>query len=682
MKNKFYSFILAFAAFGSVKAQYSQNFDSYTAGSFLTTVSPEWTCYLGSGSSYDALITNADAFSAPNSLLLTSTATEGNGPIYTFPQPVSDTIVTLSFKYKVTPTSFIGLVFTSSMAAPEDSLSFILLNSSGSFSGLNLLSFQYAFQDGPNPADEWVDFKLVSNLITKQWSFTINNTLVSSFAMNEIEGINTISIMCPNNSVGPTYVDDVNISLSGLGVNSLDGALANIDFNGPTLTGETVAPSVRLVNVGNDVINSATVDVVYNNQTISQNFTNLNLQPGEARWIDFTTGTYTCVEGNVLSVDATIMNVNGTIDDVTSNNSYSVTPNIVTAAAGKMVFAEEATGTWCGFCPRGAVGLKYMHENFGPYWAGVAVHNADPMVNTEYDAAMATLVSGYPTALVDRLPGINPGPAAFESDFKERIQIAPTALLVNGATFDPSSRLLRVSATATFQDAANSNYKMAIVLSENNVTGTTAAYNQANYFSGTNVDMGGFELLPDPVPAAQMVYNEVARIIEPNFDGASNCFPAVVNAGEVHTVNAAFILPADWDINEMEITSILIAPSGLIDNAGKATIAQALGNGYVEGTYIADNELSVTETNQPDATFAVYPNPSTSNATVVLQLKEGSEVALRLIDMSGKEIVQRNYGYMNGASTIDVMTQNLPAGTYTIELVLNNTVLQKKFVKM
>jgi hypothetical protein len=312
----------------------------------------------------------------------------------------------------------------------------------------------------------------------------------------------------------------------------------------------------------------------------------------------------------------------------------------------------------------------------------VAVHNADPMVNTEYDAAMATLVSGYPTALVDRLPGINPGPAAFESDFKERIQIAPTALLVNGATFDPSSRLLRVSATATFQDAANSNYKMAIVLSENNVTGTTAAYNQANYFSGTNVDMGGFELLPDPVPAAQMVYNEVARIIEPNFDGASNCFPAVVNAGEVHTVNAAFILPADWDINEMEITSILIAPSGLIDNAGKATIAQALGNGYVEGTYIADNELSVTETNQPDATFAVYPNPSTANATVVLQLKEGSEVALRLIDMSGKEIVQRNYGYMNGASTIDVMTQNLPAGTYTIELVLNNTVLQKKFVKM
>ena len=47
-----------------------------------------------------------------------------------------------------------------------------------------------------------------------------------------------------------------------------------------------------------------------------------------------------------------------------------------------------------------------------------------------------------------------------------------------------------------------------------------------------------------------------------------------------------------------------------------------------------------------------------------------------------KEIVQRNYGYMSGASTIDILTQDLPAGTYTIELVLNNTIMQKKFVKM
>jgi Secretion system C-terminal sorting domain len=668
--------LLLFA--GSSFGQFSDNFDSYTAGNYLCTQSSQWTPF-GSlpGGAADVLVVNTDASSAPNSLYFPDTSTSQPAFHYGF---ITDSIVEVEFNTKVETNKTMAALITGDVNMNFDTISLFMTMANGTITLMN--GFNGATEiSASHPVNTWFNVRLVGNLVTHTWEFYVNNVSQGLFVSNQITYITDLVFFPMENS--GYYLDDFYTEVTEYTANPIDAAAIAVQLVGPTLTGEAVAPKVKIRNIGTDVINGVDVSVSYNGQVLNQSFSGLNLASQQNAELTLTSGSFTCVAGNSQAVVATVTTVNGGVDANLNNNSFSFTPDIVTAAAGKMVFAEEATGTWCGFCPRGTVGMKHMHENFDSYWAGVAVHNGDPMTNTEYDAAMATVVAGYPTGLVDRLPGISPAPSLLENDFKERIQLAPTALLVNGATFDPSSRLLRVSATATFQDAASSNYKMAIVLSENHVTGTTSAYNQTNYFAGGGLgEMGGFELLSDPVPAAQMEYNEVARIIEPDFDGAANCFPAIVNVGEVHTVNASFILPADWDENEIEIISILIDPTGLVDNAGKATVAEAISNGYVNGVYIADNNLSVAENNQIDATFAVYPNPSTANATVVLQLKEGSEVALRLIDMSGKEIVQRNYGYMSGASTIDILTQDLPAGTYTIELVLNNTIMQKKFVKM
>ena len=70
-----------------------------------------------------------------------------------------------------------------------------------------------------------------------------------------------------------------------------------------------------------------------------------------------------------------------------------------------------------------------------------------------------------------------------------------------------------------------------------------SGYNQSNaYAGGGNGVMGGFETLPSSVPAAQMVYDHVARVIAPSFTGYANSFPAVVNSGESHTINFSFLL--------------------------------------------------------------------------------------------------------------------------------------------
>jgi hypothetical protein len=263
-------------------------------------------------------------------------------------------------------------------------------------------------------------------------------------------------------------------------------------------------------------------------------------------------------------------------------------------------------------------------------------------------------------------------------DFYSRLQTAPKAFITNGATWDPATRMLYVSVTSDFQGSANSNYKIACVLTEDGVTGTGSAYNQSNaYAGGGNGVMGGYELLPSSVPASQMVYDHVARAIQPSFEGFANSFPATVNAGDVHTVNFLYILPASWDETKIHIIGMMIDPAGRIDNAGKATITEAVTNGYVNGTIAGTEELAL---DQIDAMFQLFPNPTSGNATLALNLQKEATVEVRIIDISGQEIATRNYGSLNGPSNIQLNTADLSAGVYMVEVRINNEKMIKRLI--
>jgi len=347
----------------------------------------------------------------------------------------------------------------------------------------------------------------------------------------------------------------------------------------------------------------------------------------------------------------------------------------VTPAAGKVVVGEEGTGTWCQWCPRGAVFMDKFANDFGQYWAGIAVHNNDPMTVADYDAGIGALIGGYPSALVDRLPEVDPSGMA--PDFFTRLQIAPAAQITAGATWNATTRVLNVSVTAVFDQAASDSYKMLCVLTEDGVTGTTSDYNQSNaYAGGGNGVMGGYELLPSSVPAAQMVYDHVARAITPSFAGSNTCFPSTIAIGDSVTNNYSFTLPAGWDENEIIIIGMLADPTGKIDNAAKADITTAVSNGYVNACNLTIGEI----TPQLDDVLRVYPNPASTQVTVEMNVKGESSVQLRLIDMAGKEISARDYGTLNVASTVNIKTASLDAGVYLVELTVNGQKVTKRLV--
>ena len=659
-------FIASVILCGTSFAQlFSDNFDSYPAGAFLGPQSTTWSTWSGAeGGAEDVAITNNNASSAPNSIYLASTAANG-GPqdvVLKFGQVYNSGIFTLQSDFYINAGK--NAYFNIQGAATIGQL--WALN-------VNMDAGQVMIDDGvtPNLAigsytdATWFTLKIEANLTLHVWKAYVNGNLIGTW----VNGVNTVAssdFFPVQNS--QFFVDNVSFDHQTYTLPNLNAMIANVNMGGE-IAGQNVVPKVQVINAGATAITSFDVNLAYNSQNYPFSVTGVNIA---------SIGTYTVnMPANVLvpgnqTYTATISNINGGNDDIAGDNTLSGQINPVVPAPGKMVVGEEATGTWCQWCPRGAVFMDLFQTKYDQYWAGIAVHNADPMTVADYDAGIGGLISGYPSAVVDRLAAVDP--SGMSQDFFTRLQTAPVATIVNGATWDAATRVLNVSVTSNFSMAANSNYKAACVLTEDDVTGTGAGYNQSNaYAGGNNGVMGGFESLGSPVPAALMVYNHVARAIAPSFSGMPNSYPATVNAGDSYTMNASFTLPSDWDETKIHIIGLIMDPTGKIDNAGRATIAEAVTNGFVAGL----NDMPVTDLTQ---VMTVYPNPASTAAMVNLHIAQASSVSLKLIDFAGKVMSEKAYGSVQGDYQINLNTSNLKAGIYVVELTVNGQTISKKLI--
>jgi hypothetical protein len=649
---------------------FSDDFEAYTTGA-LGPQSSSWTTWSGTeGGAEDGIVSTAQSSSGTKSIYFNSTAASGGpqdcvldfGPLY------NSGVFTFTADFYVNANKSAYFNFQGSQTI--GSLWALNVNmSNGTVSIDDGISADLAI--GSYTPATWFTLEIEANLTLGLWRAYIDGTQIGVWE----NGVNTLASLDLFPLQGSQfYVDDVSFDQQAYALPTLNAAVSGLDMGGNIAT-QSVTPTITVMNAGTTPVTSFSVSLNYGGLPYVQNISGVNLASLASQVVSF---PGVVLAAGSSTVTATVSNVNGGANDNDpADDVASIVINPVVPAAGKMVVGEEATGTWCQWCPRGAVYMDLFEQEYSQFWAGIAVHNADPMADAVYDAGMGQLIGGYPSALVDR--GTDVDPSGMGPQFFNRLQTAPTALIENGATWDPATRMLYVSVTADFQASANNNYKIACVLTEDEVTGTGGGWSQSNaYAGGANGVMGGYESLPNPVPAAQMVYNHVARSIQPSFAGFANSFPAVVNAGDNHTVNFLFILPQGWDETNIHIIGMLIDPTGKVDNAGKATITEAVENGLQFGTVANVESVSLT---QVDDRFQLFPNPTSSNATVVLTIQEASSVELTITDMSGKIMNQRNYGQLSGSYTIDLPTADFPAGFYLVELTINGEKQVKRLVK-
>lgn len=669
MKKPLLFLIGTFVSTFSFSQLFSDDFEGYAPGSYIGPQSTSWTTWSGTeGGAEDAQVTNNQASSGTNSIYLSSTSANGGpqdvvldfGPLY------NSGVFTFQSDFYVNNGKTGYFNFQASQTIGQTWALNVNFDSGDMYIDDGVTS-NLAVSTYPQAA--WFTLKIEANLTLKVWKAYIDGNLVGTW-INGVNALASTDFFPVQNS--QFFVDDVSFDHQPYTLSNLNGMMA-MAYLGGELAGQNVTPKLTVVNAGTTAINSFDVNLNYGGNNYSQSVTGVNIASTSNYVV--TLNSLPLVAGNQVYT-ATVSNVNGATDDVSSDDTLVGSINPVVPAVGKMVVSEEGTGTWCQWCPRGAVFMDQFNTKYSQFWAGIAVHNGDPMTVTDYDASFGALISGYPSSLVDR--GTDVDPSGMTPDFLTRVQVAPKAFITNGATWDAASRTLNVSVTADFQASANNNYKLACVLTEDGVTGTGSGYNQSNAYSGGNNGvMGGYEALGNPVPAAQMVYDHVARAIAPSFSGYTNSFPATVASGDMHTINFSFVLPNTWNENEIHIVGLLIDPQGRIDNAGKATITEAVTNGYVNGSNAGIYEVNDT---QLDESVKIYPNPTSSFTNISINLKASSEVEVSIVDLSGKIMSQRNYGLLNGNTNLPLNVNSYSSGVYIVKTTINGTIVQKRLI--
>ena len=235
--------------------------------------------------------------------------------------------------------------------------------------------------------------------------------------------------------------------------------------------------------------------------------------------------------------------------------------------AQRNVLVEEMTGTWCQYCPRGI----YYGDSLCSTYSNVifvAIHCDDPMANDEYFTATGLMTA--PSANIGR-HFLSQSANNWFDCVQQESQLPAKANLQTVCQYDQTTRQISATITATALEDMSGDYRFCAILTEDGVTGPAPHYSQANSYSGgSHGTMGGYENMPNPIPAERIAYDHVGRQLLCDYNGVENSFPNSLSEGQSADYVFNYTLNEDYDHNYVRVVGILIAPDGTIENASKS----------------------------------------------------------------------------------------------------------------
>jgi len=425
-------------------------------------------------------------------------------------------------------------------------------------------------------------------------------------------------------------------------------------------TGTNVSITGTVTNTGGNTINS--FDLSWDDGSGPNTETITTTIPSGGTY-NFTHGT----QLNVASAIAYNLTVCATFtgDLLASNDCIAHTVSGLAFVPDRHVVIEEGTGTWCGWCPRGAVAMEDMTNDASrSKFIGIAVHNGDPMTVAAYDAGAG--FSGFPGMNVNRkLLGESVSTASMQSLYDQEVVEPTNSDISVVGTYDAGGNI-SIDVTATFAATVNSEHRLAAVLVENGVTGGSG-YEQTNYYDGGGsgaLSGGGiadWTTAGDPVPAAMMVYDHVGRVLYGTYDGqtGSITLPATASSSQTQSFSGSVgsMNPANLKVVGMIINSA----TGEIMNANETDLLLV---GIGENDFVNS--------------FNVYPNPANSNANIAFDLTETADVNITVTNMMGQTIYVNTLSNVSGAQNINLNANNMANGMYFVNLEVNGNVVTKK----
>ena len=650
-----------------------EDFDSYEPGDLIHEVNPEY-FQLWPGATLGLMVSDAQSASPNNSIYLFTNT--GGGPediIMDFKDKYDSGTASLSFNMYVSPDHGAYYNIQAEVTAGVTWASQVYFNANGTVEFQN--SNNTVAASATYPQGEWFEVRYDVNLTENIWELSLGGRCLASYPnpANSMASFNLFA--AANGSNAEFWFDDIRFEHSPeAGEIERDVSLANGDELVSGLEGNTFTNVAVLINNLGPEVTSAVVEVEYAGTQQEITYDNINIAEGDSLQIVVPDPIQILAGINEMKV--TLASINGVEgDDVRCNNSLFRAVTAVAPTPRKAILAEEATGTWCPQCPRGAVTMEMMEERYGDYFVGIAVHNGDPMTVSEYDSGMPTIngFTGYPNISINRGTAFVPGNSitSVETPFIDAISTPIRSAFVIGAELNDATNELDVSIEIEAISSVHWPDKLVVAIVEDHVTGTGSGYAQANANSGTDIPYGGLNELPNPIPASMMVYDDVARALLTPFEGVD--IGNDLDPGETRAYNFKITLDPEWDQENLMITAFLNSGNG-VDNAVETTLEDALAAGF---TVNVNDEIL-------QSSFEVYPNPVADLMSVKLETATKGDVTLELFNIYGQLVHTEQLPSFIGTQNWIVNVSELQDGIYTARVSIGQkTAVQKiqKFTK-
>ena len=289
----------------------------------------------------------------------------------------------------------------------------------------------------------------------------------------------------------------------------------------------------------------------------------------------------------------TLDKVNGVDNESPSGANANVI--VLSSVPKHRALLEEYTGTWCGYCPRGFVGLEKLAELYPDDYVLVSYHNGDDMEIT-YD--FPSPVEGFPDAWIDRkveadaFYGVNYGvkELGVADDLAERSKEFGQAAIDFTVTLSNDEKNVDVNTSVTFPyDVTDGNFALEYILTADGLT--DASWGQSNNYAGGS-DGGYLQPFNDAESTVYgLVYNDVA-VMTSVFGGIDGSIPTSVTADQPVTHSYSFNLAEAvntaganviQDKSKLKVVVLLIDTlTGEVVNANKATVNSSTGISILE----------------------------------------------------------------------------------------------------
>lgn len=329
--------------------------------------------------------------------------------------------------------------------------------------------------------------------------------------------------------------------------------------------GETQNIPVNIQNLGTSAVTSLTFSIATEGAGTVENTVNVNIS-GFQSIASVNVPLKSDSEAKKYNKVITLTKVNGVANEVSSSTSGSLIT--LTTVPERMPVVEEFTGTWCGYCPYGFVGMEKAKEKYGDKVALIAVHNgnggSEVMEISDYTPVVQTYANGFPSAVFNREYVEH---AYYIVDVLNQIINDPTGVSIEGTAMWSGTDKKAVNfATQTkfFYADNNGNYAISFVLVEDGLTGSGSSWAQSNYLSGESVDADMSWWASQSSKVSGLSYDHVAVAAWEPLKGIDGSVNTTINADEVQNFSYTASLTSQ-SLNLIQDKSKLQAFALLID---------------------------------------------------------------------------------------------------------------------